>query len=148
MNWRVIFHIAIVTTIAFACQKSDNPEPKEMSELVGRYVGHTDDNDDVTFKIDSIKADSFIIREFRGVTYPFVDLIGKLDGQNLTFQDHSCIDCPFLPSPGGVKRFYTAHLSASGLCEASGYDVVIDIDYVQTGDYTGSYQGKIYMNKK
>ena len=147
MNWRVIFHIAFVSAITFACQKSDSPDQKEMSQLVGRYSGHTDNGEDVTFKIYITKADSFIIREFRGVTYPFVDLMGKLDGQYLTFQDHSCIDCPFLPSPGGVKRFYTAHLSASGQCESSGYDVVIDIDYLQTGDYTGSYQGKIYMNK-
>lgn len=137
----------MVTVVTFACHKSDSEKPKDLSDLIGRYSGHNDDGEDVTFKIDSTGVDSFVIREFRGVTYPFVDLIGKLDGENLNFQDHSCIDCPFLPSPGGVKRFYTAHLSASGLCEASGYDVVIDIDYVQTGDYTGSYQGKIYMNK-
>lgn len=147
MNWRVVLFGISLLVVTSACEKSDSPEPKGISDIIGRYNGHTDDGDDVTFKLDSINLDSFIIREFRGVTYPFVDLIGKLDGESLVIHDHSCIDCPFLPSPGGVKRYYTAHLSASGQCNVSNYDLVLDIDYAQTGDYTGRYRGKIYMNK-
>ena len=136
-----IFSFLLLT----ACVK--NEEAKSIGDLAGKYVGTDENGKAVSFEIIVQNESQFSLNNFRGITYPFTFLEGELEENELVFLDYECIDCPFLSSPGGTSRTYTATVKSSGVCYPENDSLVLEIDYLQTGMGASAYQGPVFMKK-
>ena len=140
---------AVVLLGVAACSTDDIPAVKSRDGLVGQYQGLRDDGMTVTFAIEARQTgpSAFLLKDLRGVAYPFVDLYGYMEGDTLDFDRYECIDCDFLPSPGGTERKYSATLESSGMCFMGNDSIHLHVEYVHTGTGASEYTGWVYAAK-
>ena len=151
---RSVIRLLFLILVLHACSddgeiSSGLSKEEKINLLLGSYTGTSDQGHSLpNILITKDSIDDIVIDNFLGITFPSVATNANIIDGEIVLRDYECNDCPGLPSPGGTPRFYSATLSGTGTCYPESDSIVLNIKYIQTGDFEDFFSGELYLTKR